>query len=91
MSDKFRYKITVEPIGKGAESEGPISLEIENHDNIIAIVKHLQARTDIQDGSEESLAVGLKLFSNVLLTHKDNPLFEPLVPHFKAFMQRLKK
>ncbi|MCB5189566.1 DUF3861 domain-containing protein [Methylobacillus arboreus] len=34
---------------------------------------------------------GLKLFSEVMLEHRNHPLFLAFQPHFKEFMKELKK
>jgi hypothetical protein len=35
--------------------------------------------------------IGLKLFAEVLLRHRREPLFAELFPHFNVFMKKLKK
>ncbi|MEN8764598.1 DUF3861 family protein, partial [Wenyingzhuangia sp.] len=35
-------------------------------------------------------AIGLKLFSEVMLKNKDNPLFEEFRPAFSALMKKIK-
>ena len=39
----------------------------------------------------KSFAVGLKLFSEVMLEHKNFPLFKDFMPHFGQFMKALKQ
>ena len=89
---KYKFKITVEPVDlpQGADAE-PLSFEVENHDDILSIVKRLQKRPDLTPGSAEPLGVGLKLFGEVMMGQKQNPLFATLLPHFGEFMQRLKQ
>jgi hypothetical protein len=63
---------------------------VGNHDDIFKIIDRIKSRGDLQ-GYEEAFAVGLKLFSEVMLENKDHPLFSEFKPHFMDFMKQLKK
>jgi hypothetical protein len=94
MNAKYNhYKITLEHTynPKGDELQPPVSVEFDNHDNIFDIIKVLQERNLFNDANQSSeFAIGLKMFSEVMLRNKDNALFEELLPEFKKFMQKLK-
>ena len=45
----------------------------------------------LDDEAAKSFAVGLKLFSEVMLEHKNLPLFKDFMPHFGQFMKALKQ
>ena len=45
----------------------------------------------LADEAHAAFAVGLKLFSEVMMENRKHPLFEPLRDSFKAFMIGLKK
>ncbi|CAI0921397.1 Domain of Uncharacterised Function with PDB structure [Serratia entomophila] len=91
-----RFKITVEALsdrqGNPVE-KAPLSFEVENHDDILDIVERIQAREDLNFGRQQSaaFAVGLKLFSEVMIENRKHPVFAPLREAFKAFMVGLKK
>ncbi|CAI0840549.1 DUF3861 domain-containing protein [Serratia ficaria] len=91
-----RFKITVEALsdrqGNPVE-KAPLSFEVENHDDILGIVERIQAREDLNFGPRQSaaFAVGLKLFSEVMIENRKHPVFAPLREAFKAFMIGLKK
>ncbi len=76
--------------GAPSSYEAPLFFEVSNHDDIFQIVQRMLARDDFDDSSAKSLAVGLKLFSEVMLEHKDHPLFSSFQPHFSQFMKELK-
>lgn len=92
----YRYRVTVEPLvdrkGEPLQQE-TLVFEVENHDEILGIVERMRAREDLDFGAEKtaSLAVGLKLFSEVMIEHRRHPLFAPLRDVWKAFMINLKK
>lgn len=91
-----RFRITVEALTdrKGEPVDQPeLVFEVENHDDILAIVERIQGREDLNFGEQNSaaFAVGLKLFSEVMMEHRKHPLFEPLRDSFKQFMIGLKK
>lgn len=91
----YRYRITLEPLtdkhGDPLEAE-TLVFEAENHDEILGIVKRLQAREDLGFGEEKTaaFAVGLKLFSETMMENRKHPLFDPLRTAFKDFMMLLK-
>ena len=92
---QHRYRITVEhlalPDGSSPGPERSFSFETGNHDDIGSIVARMGQRGDLPQADATALAVGLKLFSEVMLQHRGHPLFADFGPHFKAFMQRLKQ
>lgn len=92
---QHRYRVTIEhlalPDGHPPESPQTLSFETGNHDDILAIVGRVRERGDLPEADATALAVGLKLFSEVMLQHRGLPLFAEFAPHFKAFMQQLKQ
>ena len=72
-------------------AEKNLEFEFENHDNIFNIIDILKAK-NLFDNNNESVefAVGLKLFSEVLLKNRKHELFEDFFPHFSDFMKKLK-
>jgi len=92
---QHRYRITVEHLAdaKGNPSTWPEPLRFEagNHDDVLAIVERVRQRGDLPPDSATALAVGLKLFGEVMLENRGHPLFEEFAPHFRGFMQRLKQ
>ncbi len=88
-----RYKIQLDEIGlkDGSYSGKSISFEFENHDDIISILETEKAQEHFKSTSDRTeFLLGLKLFSEVMLRDKDNPLFVELKPAFLAFMKKLK-
>ncbi len=92
--EKHAYRITVEhlaaPHGEKTVQE-PMRFEVSNRDNLFIIAEHLKHRKDVAPENAEAFAVGLKLFSSVLLEQKDLPVFETILPQFANFMKELKK
>ncbi|NCD70200.1 DUF3861 domain-containing protein [Mucilaginibacter agri] len=69
----------------------PIDISFENHDEIFGIIERIQQKDPFNDpAAAAEFALGLKLFSEVMLKNRDNPLFSDLLPAFKPFMQKLK-
>lgn len=91
---RHHYRVTLEhlanPDGEIPESE-PMQFEVMNHDDIFALVSKLDAGGRFEGETAQALAVGLKLFGEVMLEHKEDPLFSNFRPHFAEFMQELKK
>ncbi|MBK1715794.1 DUF3861 domain-containing protein [Rubrivivax gelatinosus] len=91
---QHRYRITVEHLadaeGRPPADPGPLVFEAGNHDDIFAIVQRLRSRGELPPEAATAFAVGLKLFSEVMLEHRELPLFAGFAPHFRDFMRSLK-
>lgn len=91
---QHRYKVTVEHLadanGQPSQYEAPLQFEVGNHDDIFVIVERMRQRKDFDSETLVAFAVGLKLFSEVMVEHRSNALFQDLYPHFAAFMKKLK-
>jgi len=89
-----KYKLTLEllellrPDDKTYE---PIEIEFGNHDNIFNIIDRMKQRDRFKTEQDSvEFAIGLKLFGEVMLKNKDNPLFEEFRPAFGALMKKIK-
>lgn len=83
---KYQYKFTIEQI----DNKKSLNFETSSHEDIFKIVQIMNEKMDLDESESTSLAVGLKLFSGVLLEHKDSEPFKQLMPHFKKFMKMIK-
>ena len=89
----YRYRITVEPLSdaKGEPiPQAPLVFEAVNHDELLGLAQRVRERGEFDENTAASLLIGLKLFSEVMLQNRQKPLFAPLLPHFREFMQRFK-
>jgi len=88
------YRITVEHLadkeGQPPATPALLSFEAGNHDELLGIVERIRARGEFDADTSAAFAIGLKLFGEVMLTHRGHPLFEEMGPQFGAFMKRLK-
>ena len=68
-----------------------LEMEFDSHDEIFGIIKNLQDKKLFQDERQAAqLALGLKLFSEVLIKNRQHPLFNAFTPAFAEFMKNLK-
>lgn len=95
MNPKYNhYKITLEHTfnPKGENLNSSFTLGFDNHDEVFSIIKKLQEKDPFGDKEQSAqFAIGLKMFSEVMLKNKDNELFSEFLPEFKNFMAKLKK
>jgi hypothetical protein len=92
--NSYRYKVTVEKVAdaRGEPVTGEsLAFYAANHDDILVIVNHLQAKLLFNAGTAASLGVGLKLFSEVAMAHRDVPIFAKIRPALGEFIQQLKR
>lgn len=88
-----KYKITLEHIHspKALELHPALQFDFENHDEIFSIIERIKGSNPFEDEAQATeFALGLKLFSEVMIRNRENPLFEELFPIFGNFMKKLK-
>lgn len=91
-ANKYQLTLTLQQYADG-QTEPPrhLELDITNHDELFDIIERLKATDPFADSSQATeFAIGLKLFSEVMVKNRTNPLFEELLPAFGSFMKRLK-
>lgn len=90
---QHHYRVTLEYL---ADADGnhqqrePLVFEAGNHDEILGIVELLRSRELLDAQTTAAFVVGLKLFGEVMLENRSNPLFSDFWPHFLDFMKKLK-
>jgi len=86
------YRVNVQNLSDDLAGGGAreLTFEVTNHDEIMQLVERVRARGILPDDEVAAFTIGLKLFSEVMLRHRQEALFSDLFPHFGAFMKRLK-
>ncbi len=72
-------------------NQPPLIFETRNHEDIFKITEMMKGKLNLNEADTAAFAVGLKLFSEVMLKNKDNELFSRFKPHFTNFMKELKR
>jgi hypothetical protein len=89
-----RYKLTLEEISLAKEEDiknDPLTLEFDNHDNIFKIVNAIKSKNIFDDENQSTeFAIGLKMFTEVILKNREQELFKELQPAIGEFMKKLK-
>jgi hypothetical protein len=76
---------------EGIDLHAPIQFEFENHDEIFGIIEQVKAKKLFDDGAKANeFAIGLKLFSEVIITNQDKEIFKSFMPAFGQFIKELK-
>lgn len=91
---QHRYRVTLEQLSEptgASPTYKTLQFNVGNHDDIFAVVEGLRDRGDFGHDAATALAVGLKLFGEVLLEEQANPVFSTFRPHFLQFTRELKK
>ena len=89
------YEVTLKHIadaqGNPSTYADTLSFNSYNHDDIFKVLQMIKNSQILDDEAAKPFAVGLKLFSEVMLEHKNLPLFKDFIPHFGQFMKALKQ
>lgn len=75
----------------GTEGNKKLSFTFSNHDDLFEIFERVKTKNIFDDEqTAHEFALGLKLFTEVMITQKGHPLFEELRPSIGQFMKKLK-
>lgn len=86
----YRYRVTVESLTPDT-LEKKIEFEVPNHDDIFAILQKSSARLgDVDPVALQSFTVGLKLFSEAVLSNREHPFFAQLKTPLGEMMKVIK-
>ena len=89
--NKYKIQIQEVELNDGRQSGKSIEFEVENHDDILYLIEQMQNSSRFENKNENTeFIVGLKLFSEVMMRNRNNPLFEEFIPAFRQFMKKLK-
>ncbi|MCS4298858.1 MULTISPECIES: DUF3861 domain-containing protein [Acinetobacter] len=92
---QHQYYVTVQHLadaqGHPSTYNENIEFNVGNHDDIFQIVERLKAAEFFDEETTKAFAVGLKLFLEVMITHRDHALFQDFEPAVKQFMKNLKQ
>jgi hypothetical protein len=90
-NNNYQIELKELTLKDGSQGTKNLNFEFDNHDdlfNIFEVVKSKQIFEDENTATE--FALGLKLFTEVMLKNKQHPLFEELRPAIMEFMKKLK-
>jgi hypothetical protein len=89
-----RYQLTLQSqqyANGDVEPKKQLEFMFDNHDEVFAIIERIREKDPFGNKEQATeFALGLKLFSEVLIKNRNHPLFEELAPAFGSFMKRLK-
>lgn len=90
---KYAYRVTVEALNPvdGEASAAPLRFDFGTHEDLSGIIHKLGAREGFTPDTARAFGVGLKLFSEVVRSHKDTSPFAEMMPHLNNIMKEIKK
>lgn len=91
-SNKYYLTLSLKEYANGeTEPAKELGIQFDNHDEIFGIIEKIKNKNIFEDPNEATqFALGLKLFTEVKLKNRKNPLFEELNEVFPIFMKKLK-
>ncbi|CAM3398405.1 DUF3861 domain-containing protein [Flavobacterium chungbukense] len=91
-SNKYYLTLSLKQYANGeTEPAKEIGIEFDNHDEIFSIIERIKDKNIFANESEAiQFALGLKLFSEIKIKNRKNPLFDELNEVFPVFMKKLK-
>jgi len=91
-SNKYYLTLSLKQYANGETTPArELGIEFDNHDEIFSIIERIKEKNLFDNDQEATqFALGLKLFGEIKLKHRKNPLFEELNEVFPVFMKKLK-
>ncbi|MFS1860070.1 DUF3861 domain-containing protein [Vibrio lentus] len=85
------YRITIEEVNIKEDRElQTMQFEIEDRENMFAIVEKIKQDSGLDEQSAARLGVSIRLLGPMMMQDRKHPLFVDFMPHFRNFMQNLK-
>ncbi|WP_299690362.1 DUF3861 domain-containing protein [uncultured Vibrio sp.] len=86
------YRITIEEVSIKEDRElQAMQFEIEDRENMFEIVDKIKQDSGLDEQSAARLGVSIRLLGPLMMEDRKHPLFVDFMPHFRNFMQNLKK
>lgn len=88
-----QYHILLTEVEKkdGTKSGKQMDFSFENHDDIFHLLEGAQDKTWFDNPKTNiEFVMGLKLFGEVMIKNRQNPLFAEVMPAFTQMMKKLK-
>ncbi|KIO50869.1 DUF3861 domain-containing protein [Flavobacterium hibernum] len=91
-SNKYYLTLSLKQYANGETTPAKeLGIEFDNHDEIFSIIERIKEKNLFDNDQEATqFALGLKLFGEIKLKHRKNPLFDELNEVFPVFMKKLK-
>lgn len=90
---EHRYRITLEHLAPASAEQvqhAPLQFEVGNHDDIFNIIERSRSKGHFDQDTSAALALGLKLFTEVMLKQRQHPLFSDISLPMREFIGKLK-
>ncbi|MCP3732589.1 DUF3861 domain-containing protein [Sphingomonas sp. MG17] len=86
----YRYRVSLEETDNGDTEKRRLVFDTVNHDDIFSVIDRIAAKSVLPADETAEFAVGLKLFGEIMLRHRGDPLFQELLGQVGAFIRKLK-
>lgn len=87
------YRITLEYAGgkhAGPALHPPLTFNAGNHDDLFDIIENVRRAGLFDPDTAAALVLGMKLFSEVMLAHRKDPLFAPIAAAYRDYIGEFK-
>lgn len=90
MKRHHQYRVTVEEISGEEGNARSLTFAARCHDDLFNVIEKTRQHGGLEADESVAMAVGLKLLGEVVLTHREDPLFADLFGHIGTFIRKLK-
>lgn len=92
MAD-YNFRVTLDrlPLEQPPTESSRVCFDVSNHDDIFHIIDMMSKRPEFTPEDGKAFAVGLKLMTDVIMRHRNDPFFSELSPHVGDMMKIIKR
>ncbi len=92
FSKQNHYRVIIEEVNTKADRDlQTLQFEIEDREDIFSIIEKMKQSSGLDEQAATRLGVSIRLLGPLMMHNRKHPLFADFMPHFKNFMQNLKK
>jgi hypothetical protein len=88
---EYKYRVNFISVNDEIETENKaLNFEIANHDNLFKLLALIQGKLNLTPPEEQAFLLGLKMFSEILIKNRHDPLFRQMKQPMGEIMALLK-
>ena len=91
MRKDNNYRVIIEQINVEPEASQTIQFEFQDREDVFKAVENIRQGSGLEESTATKVAVALRLLGPEMVAHRKHALFVDFMPHFKTFMNNLKK
>lgn len=91
MRKENNYRVSITQINDESEEGKTLAFEFQDREDVFKAVENIKQGSGLEASTATKIAIALRLLGPEMIAHRKHALFVDFMPHFKNFMNTLKK